>query len=616
MSESVPVLLAVAAWIATYAIHSTILLLAAWLIARRLPDRPDVTSPIWKVAAVGGIVTASFSTAFGVHPLAGRVEVPRVAVVPAAMPSPVASPESIGPRIPMAPRVHGADGIEGVLHVRPVRPTREGADVGGATASVTAGPTPTTRWDWPQWLTAAWLVGALLGLSSVFAARLRLATVLRSRRPAPPALVRQLVLLCADVPARAMPRLFASDAIVVPFAVGVLAPAIVVPSRAATLSSAAQRTMLAHELAHVLRRDPAWRLVMVVLERVLFFQPLLRLARRQIEHDAEYLCDAWAAEQTAAPFELARCLTEIASWVEPRRSLALAPSMAEPRSILRRRVLRLVAGGPSHASPRARAVPCALAMCGLLPFVAPMVAWADTSAPPRPTIAVVAAPTSADPSVPRVVVVRPRVPATPVIAAAPESTPRSERQDRRRAARALHRAIRRAGRDERLPTADELADAMDVAPPEPPPVELVYVDDAWVAEIDREAAILGEAIVIDLEDEFDGEVEDAAEHAFEAELDAIIAEADTLAEVARAHARTHDLAAARVIEARARALRRRADARSDAMRRPHGRVRVLDRALADAPCFAPPAPPLAPLPPAFDAADRFPVTAPVAPTAP
>lgn len=645
MIESTPIALAIAAWIATFAIHSTILLLVAWAIARRLPDRPDVTSPLWKVAAVGGIVTASFSTAFAVQPLAGRVEVPRVAAVPAVVPSlaepPLAEPPLAEPQDSSAPRrglrstdVAATEELEGVLRVRPIVGAREDEDLGAVTASVAVAPSDAPRWRWPQWLALAWSLGAAAGLASLVAARLRLAAVLRSRRPAPPELVHQLALLCADVPARAVPRLFASDAIAVPFAAGVRSPAIVVPSRAASLSPAAQRTMLAHELAHVLRRDPAWRLALAALERVLFFQPLLRLARRRIEHDAEYLCDAWAAERTAAPVELARCLTEIAGWVQPGRSLALAPSMAEPRSILRRRVLRLVAGGSAVTARRVRTVPAALAMCGLLPFVAPMVAWADASVSVRPSIVAVVAPAPPTAPAPVEVVVdadRSGVAGVPVVAAAPEPTASGDRQARRRAARALHRAIRRAGRDDRLPTAVELADAVPAPLPEPMPeprpepmpeplpleplADLVLVDDAALAELDGSAALLGDAIVIDRRGAIDDAIDAAIDGALEAELDAIIAEADALADLARADARAHHVAAAKGIEARARALRRRAGAWRDAS----ARVRVLGRAsVAPLRAPAPPAPPppeLAPMPPAF-ADPPNPPPAPVAPTAP
>ena len=70
-----------------------------------------------------------------------------------------------------------------------------------------------------------------------------------------------------------------------------------------------QRAALAHELAHVARRDPEWRIAVEILERVLFFQPLNRLARARLCDSAEFLCDEWAVQQTQSPLALARCLS-------------------------------------------------------------------------------------------------------------------------------------------------------------------------------------------------------------------------------------------------------------------------------------------------------------------
>ena len=61
-----------------------------------------------------------------------------------------------------------------------------------------------------------------------------------------------------------------------------------------------RRSMLAHELAHLLRGDPGWLAIGALLERVFFFQPLNRLARRAIQADAELLCDAWAAARAGS----------------------------------------------------------------------------------------------------------------------------------------------------------------------------------------------------------------------------------------------------------------------------------------------------------------------------
>ena len=57
--------------------------------------------------------------------------------------------------------------------------------------------------------------------------------------------------------------------------------------------------MLAHEVAHLVRRDPHWLVAARVIETVLFVQPLNRLARLRLQEVAEYLSDDWAMARTS-----------------------------------------------------------------------------------------------------------------------------------------------------------------------------------------------------------------------------------------------------------------------------------------------------------------------------
>ncbi|MBK6308925.1 MAG: hypothetical protein IPF47_25600 [Gemmatimonadetes bacterium] len=56
---------AVGAWLLTYAVHSSVLLLAAWWLVsrRRLRWSPTAQHAIWSVAMVAGFVTASVQVA-------------------------------------------------------------------------------------------------------------------------------------------------------------------------------------------------------------------------------------------------------------------------------------------------------------------------------------------------------------------------------------------------------------------------------------------------------------------------------------------------------------------------------------------------------------------------
>src|SRR5436190_23916440 len=61
------------AWLLTYLLHSTLLLGVAWLASKPL-DRWSVAAeePMWKLALVGALVTASLQLAAGWEPAAGR----------------------------------------------------------------------------------------------------------------------------------------------------------------------------------------------------------------------------------------------------------------------------------------------------------------------------------------------------------------------------------------------------------------------------------------------------------------------------------------------------------------------------------------------------------------
>ena len=60
-------------WLATYAVHSTLILGATWLLfARSSLGSLRLREAIWKTALLGGLVTASLQMAWQVDPLAGR----------------------------------------------------------------------------------------------------------------------------------------------------------------------------------------------------------------------------------------------------------------------------------------------------------------------------------------------------------------------------------------------------------------------------------------------------------------------------------------------------------------------------------------------------------------
>lgn len=361
------------AWIVTYLLHSTILVLGAWLIERRWGDRPERMSAVWKTALVGGLLTATVQTGLDVAPAAGQWTLatePSIVVqseLPQAMPAAAAPLESpvltrtSTPREPVDstswPPTHATVVTKPeALKLDRDAPVLAAASVTEPPASSSSASTvPATSSWWSiaiPWVLAVLGLGALLGLASVLVAFAALRRQLAGRREVAdgtlPGLLeglRRRAGIGRTIPLTVAPR------VRVPMAVGVLRPEIVVPQLAAqALPPAHQESLLAHELAHVLRRDPTWRLVGLLAERVLFFQPLNRLASRRVAQAAEYLCDDWAARHTRKPLALASCLTEIATWVA--HPGPVPATMAGPRSILGRRVQRLLQPSPASARPR------------------------------------------------------------------------------------------------------------------------------------------------------------------------------------------------------------------------------------------------------------------------
>ena len=62
-----------AAWLLTYLVHSTVILLTVWGVASRKRVSVTVREILWKSALVGGILTASVQTAATRAPLGGQV---------------------------------------------------------------------------------------------------------------------------------------------------------------------------------------------------------------------------------------------------------------------------------------------------------------------------------------------------------------------------------------------------------------------------------------------------------------------------------------------------------------------------------------------------------------
>ncbi|MCH7715371.1 MAG: M48 family metalloprotease [Gemmatimonadetes bacterium] len=384
---------AAASWLLTYGIHSTILLAGAWLLTGRWAVRSIVAhDAIWKVALVGGVFTASFQVAVGHEPYSGRFDIGGAVTT-----APVAAPPSMGQQEPV--RLPAEDGdhrmtAEAVVAMSPVAgPAMDQTAVSERALTGPRGPTSIDRVlallsniGWLGGLLSLWGIGALIGLARFGVARMRVARLLGDRREVQdPDLLNMLHTLRQVAGLRREIRLTWSATLTTPVA---FRSEICLPKQVLTeLSREHHRGILAHEVAHLARRDPTWIGVGMLVQRILFFQPLNALARRRMAETAEYLCDDWAVTYIGTKLTFAESLAAVATWISKAQGPALLSTMAEDGSQLVRRVERIL---DAHNSPTAwthnrlrmpTAALALLAVGGAAPGV-----WYDLSDPDPPPL--------------------------------------------------------------------------------------------------------------------------------------------------------------------------------------------------------------------------------------
>jgi bla regulator protein blaR1 len=349
------------AWMLTYLFHSTLLLGLAWLASKPL-SRWSVAAEeaIWKLALVGAIITASLQFAVGWEPAAGRWRLDQPAARPAAVELAMPTADLGAPTMPA-----------------PTTPTMAVKVTRLAVESTAPG------LSLPHLSTLgieAWLVGMIALLALHAASYLRLRRRLRPRpRVVGGTLHSQLRGLSLQAGLDKEVRLTCSSRVPVPVA---FRSEICVPPRAlASLTDEQQEGMLAHELAHLVRRDPFWLIVSQAVSCVLFFQPLNWVARRRLREISEMLSDEWAVRRTGRPLSLAGCLAEVAGW-SSSRSLPV-PGMADRPSSLGRRIRRLLDETRSPEHP-ARRWWLAAAMVLLVVVVAAAAPAVSTARPESP----------------------------------------------------------------------------------------------------------------------------------------------------------------------------------------------------------------------------------------
>src|SRR2546423_112334 len=271
----------ICAWLISYFAHSTLLIAATWVAARKIPARLDrLSEVVWRLALVVPVATALAQPFLG-----------------------------------FSAREVGSAALE------------------YAPTAMTVSAVPSSLW---LLASAVWIAVAVTGLTQLWLLHRSLGHMLAgrgflcgSRRASITSIVGESI------------RVSVVDALPVPLA---LTTEICLPRWVAQRMEPDEfRAVVAHEAAHVKRRDAVWRRAAAIVCRVFFFQPLNWLTAARLRELSECICDEEAIGMTRSTLPLASALERVASRrLRTPAQLALVPAMDAGQSFTVHRVMRIL----------------------------------------------------------------------------------------------------------------------------------------------------------------------------------------------------------------------------------------------------------------------------------
>jgi beta-lactamase regulating signal transducer with metallopeptidase domain len=357
------------ALLATYLLHSTLLLVATAAICRCLSARWLSQRLLLQIALLGGIASTAAATLLPDMGWTWNLQlVAESAAVPDRVPLP-AERSQAGRSL--------ASTVDAPAHAATQPPptlARPAAAASDRTSQVVAPWAGTLAW---LWLAVFSLLFVRLVYRAVMVQRLaRSADCVRSGH-----VYSTVERLARRWPLRRVPHVFISRDIPAPMAAGLWSLRLYLPAKfVERLDRQQLEALVAHELAHLSRRDPLWSLLHEFFCCCFFFQPLNFWVRHRLRQLAEFLADRDAVDHLAQGLGLARCLAAYAEWAltggraAPRTAVAAVGMAARP-SLLARRVQVLLDNDhrPARLSIGRGAVPLAVSVWLALTMFGPRV---------------------------------------------------------------------------------------------------------------------------------------------------------------------------------------------------------------------------------------------------
>jgi beta-lactamase regulating signal transducer with metallopeptidase domain len=297
---------------------------------------------LWELAAVALALTACLAA------LRRRGARARYAAACAAMAATVVLPVltfCLAPPASPAAALGGASppGVAAPRATGQAAPGQEGGRIDVPASTIAPGPAAAAR-PWLPWVVAAWLAGVLALCTWNVGGWVALQRLRRlGTSPVPEAVARRTAALVRRMSVAPPVRVLQSALVDAPAVLGWLRPVVLVPAAAlAGLSPHELDAILAHELAHVRRRDYLANLLQTLAETLLFYHPAVWWVSAQVRREREHCCDDAAAEACGDRVLYAGALGALEGLRAPAR-LALAANAGSLLGRIRR-VLGLPAG--------------------------------------------------------------------------------------------------------------------------------------------------------------------------------------------------------------------------------------------------------------------------------
>jgi beta-lactamase regulating signal transducer with metallopeptidase domain len=246
--------------------------------------------------------------------------------------------------------------------------------IGGEVSPDRAAPIlPSRRQHAPMVFLGLWSLG-VTGCALRTAAQWRRARCLSQRyTPVPGGLLTEsFTELCRRLRLRQVPRLVTCGA-GPPRCAAAPHPTVILPLALLAVATPQElRLVLAHELAHLKRRDLLWSWLPVLAHCLFFFHPLVWLARRQWRLAQEMACDEMTVRVTDTPAgDYGELLVKLTAQRRQRERRGFgAVGALEPGAALERRLsmLKFIASRTRKQQLAAGIMVAGLAMIGLIPW--------------------------------------------------------------------------------------------------------------------------------------------------------------------------------------------------------------------------------------------------------